>query len=102
MLPKQLCLTLAKRLTAVRLQKAWTRNVLAEVAHVNVHTLKRFECSGQISLERLISICVALDNQYEIERLFKPRHRVDADDWQARVLPTRKRGRRQESPVNKK
>ena len=99
MLPKQLCLALAKRLTAIRLQKAWTREVLAKTANINVHTLKRFERSGQISLERLIAICIALDNQHEIERLFKPRQRVDADNWQAIVGPTRKRGKRAQ-PMN--
>lgn len=91
---KRICMELAKRLTAVRLQKAWTREVLAKNANINVHTLKRFERTGQISLERLIAICYALENHQEIERLFKPRQRIDVDNWQPASQPLRKRGKR--------
>ena len=94
MAPKEICLELAKRLTAIRLQKTWTREVLARKAKINIHTLKRFERTGQISLERLIAIAGALEMQVEMERLFKPRHRVDVDHWQAVTQPTRKRGKR--------
>lgn len=94
MTPGQTCMDLAKRLTALRLHKAWTREMLAKIAHINVHTLKRFERSGQISLERLIAICQALDAHHDIERLFKPRHRVDIDNWQPLSQPLRKRGKR--------
>ena len=91
---KKTCLELAKRLTAVRLQKTWTREVLAKNAKINVHTLKRFERTGQISLARLIAICHALGNHHEIERLFKPRQRIDIDNWQPAAQPLRKRGKR--------
>ena len=94
MKPADICKELAKRLTAVRLQKAWTRDVLASMAKINVHTLKRFERTGQISLERLIALCHALDHHHEIERLFKPRHRVDIENWQPVSQITRKRGKR--------
>lgn len=94
MSPKDICKDLAKRLTAVRLHKAWTREVLAKMAGVNVHTLKRFERTGQISLERLIALSQALDIHHEVERLFKPRHRIDVDNWQAVSQPARKRGKR--------
>lgn len=94
MLPKELCMELAKRLTAIRLQKTWTRELLAKNANINVHTLKRFERTGQISLERLIAICSVLDHLPEIEKLFKPRQRVDVENWQPITQPLRKRGRR--------
>ncbi len=94
MLPAELCKELAKRLTAIRLQKAWTREVLAKIADVNIHSLKRFERTGQISLERLVAVCRALDVYHEIERLFKPRHRVDIENWEAIPQITRKRGKR--------
>lgn len=97
MSPKELCMELAKRLTAIRLQKTWTRELLAKNAGINVHTLKRFERTGQISLERLIAIAQALDNIQEIERLFKPRHRVDVENWQPVSQPMRKRGKRKQS-----
>ncbi|EKD45115.1 MAG: Transcriptional regulator [uncultured bacterium] len=94
MTPKDVCQELAKRLTAIRLQKTWTRETLAQEAKINVHTLKRFERSGQISLERLIAISQALDVHQDIERLFKPRQRVDVEHWQAVAQTIRKRGKR--------
>jgi transcriptional regulator with XRE-family HTH domain len=89
-----ICKELAKRLTAVRLQKAWTREILAKIADVNVHSLKRFERTGQVSLERLIALSQALDVHHDIERLFKPRHRVDIDNWEPINATLRKRGKR--------
>ncbi|EKD92300.1 MAG: Transcriptional regulator [uncultured bacterium] len=93
---KDLCLELAKRLTAVRLQKAWTRETLAKNAQINIHTLKRFERTGQISLERLVSVANILEMGVEVERLFKPRQRVDIQNWQPITEPQRKRGKRKQ------
>ena len=95
--PKDLSADIAKRVTALRLQRAWTREVLAEHSGVNVYTLKHFERTGQISLHRLISIAQALDVFSEVERLFKPRHRVDVNNWQVEPQVMRKRGRRRTS-----
>ena len=47
--PKDIAQDIAKRVTALRLQRAWTREVLAEHAGVNVYTLKHFERTGQIN-----------------------------------------------------
>ena len=92
--PKDIAQDIAKRVTALRLQRAWTREVLAEHAGVNVYTLKHFERTGQISLHRLVSVAFALEMSSEIERLFKPRQRVDVNNWQLEPQTTRKRGRR--------
>ena len=92
--PKDIAQDIAKRVTALRLQRAWTREVLAEHAGVNVYTLKHFERTGQISLHRLIAVAFALEMNAEIERLFKPRQRVDVNNWQLEPQTTRKRGRR--------
>lgn len=93
--PAELAMQIAKRLTAMRLQKEWTREKLASLSGVNVHTLKHFERSGQISFERLIAICQSLNISHEIERVFKPRHRVDVENWEVKMRPARQRGRRQ-------
>ncbi|MCH9770758.1 MAG: helix-turn-helix transcriptional regulator [Gammaproteobacteria bacterium] len=92
--PEEIAREMAKRLTMQRLEKTWTRSELAERAGINVYTLKRFERSGQISLERLIAICQALGCYDEIERLFKPRQRVDIEKWQVQQTKARQRGRR--------
>lgn len=95
-IPEEMALHIAKRMTAVRLQKTWTRDELARRSKVNVHTLKRFERTGQISLPRLIALCEALDMIDDLTRAFKPRQRVNVDDWRISEGRNRQRGRRQE------
>lgn len=87
----------AKQITTLRLSRAWTRQNLADASGVNVHTLKRFERSGQISLDRLIAICQVLGIADELERLFKPRQRISVDHWKAPKQPQRKRGLRRDA-----
>ena len=91
--PPEIALHIAKRMTAQRLQRAWTRDELAKRAGINVHTLKRFERTGQISLPRLIAICEALDMLDDLIRAFKPRQRISIKDWQVQEDKTRQRGR---------
>ena len=93
-LSSELALEMAKRLKDLRLQKEWSRVELARRAGINVFTLKHFERSGQISLQRLIALCEALGISHEVERLFKPRHRVDVNTWEVSDRVQRKRGRR--------
>ncbi|MCB1827588.1 MAG: helix-turn-helix transcriptional regulator [Coxiellaceae bacterium] len=96
-IPEEIALHIARRMTAVRLQKTWTREELARRSDVNVHTLKRFERTGQISLPRLIALCESLNMLEELIRAFKPRQRVSVDDWQVQQRKTRQRGRRSET-----
>lgn len=93
---KELAQEIAKRLTAMRLQHAWTREDLAKRSGINIYTLKHFERTGQISLERLIALCDQLDILSDLERVFKPRARISIDDWQVpqQEQQLRKRGRR--------
>lgn len=92
--PSELAMQIAKRLTTLRLHKTWTRETLANQAGINVYTLKHFERTGQISLERLIAVCEALDIIDEFERIFKPRQRINVDNWEVESQPQRQRGRR--------
>ncbi|MCH9744476.1 MAG: helix-turn-helix domain-containing protein [Gammaproteobacteria bacterium] len=90
-----LTMDIAKRLTAMRLQRAWTREDLANRSGINVYTLKHFERTGQISLERLILLCNELEILPDLERVFKPRQRINVENWQAPEQTTmRKRGKR--------
>lgn len=97
--PPEIALHIAKRMTAQRLQRAWTRDELAKRANINVHTLKRFERTGQISLPRLIAVCEALDMLDDLIRAFKPRQRVSIKDWQVHEDKMRQRGRRDKAAV---
>ena len=98
MISQQLPLTisqeLADRVKALRLRKEWSREALAASSNVNVYSLKRFERTGQISLERFLSICAALGVASEFDRLLKPRERVSIEDWTIPKKTTRQRGRR--------
>lgn len=93
---KELSQEIAKRLTAMRLQRAWTREDLSKRSGINIYTLKHFERTGQISLERLIALCEQLEIITDFERAFKPRTRISIDDWQVPLNEqhVRKRGRR--------
>jgi transcriptional regulator with XRE-family HTH domain len=93
-----IALHIAKRLTAARLQKTWTREMLAQQSGVNVHTLKRFERTGQISLPRLIALCEALGMLDELTRGFKPRQRVSVEGWKVSENQLRQRGRHTNFP----
>ena len=97
--PTEIAAEIAKRLMSKRLEKTWTREELARRADINIYTLKRFERTGQISLERLIAICKALGSFDELERVFKPRQRVDIAKWEVPDKPVRQRGRRKDNPL---
>ena len=98
--PNKIALHIAKRMTAIRLHRAWTRDELAKRADVNVHTLKRFERTGQISLPRLIALCEILDMLDDLIRAFKPRQRVSINDWQIQESKMRQRGRRKKEAAD--
>lgn len=84
----------AQRIRSLRLARGWTREVLASESSVNVFTLKRFERTGQISLERFLKLCQTLGTMDEMKSLLKPRARVNIDQWSLQNEPPRQRGRR--------
>lgn len=92
--PSQVMKSLAERVKALRLRKKWSRQELADYADVNVYSLKRFETTGQISLERLLSICFALGVLDDFDHILKVRERINVKDWKAPVNKIRQRGRR--------
>ena len=81
---------LARRIKTLRLDKKWSRQDLADQAAINVYSLKRFECSGQISLERFLAVCGALGVLDDFKRILKPRARINVDNWE--VPTARQRG----------
>jgi len=85
---------MAKRLSALRLQKAWSRQELSKRSGVNVYTLKHFERTGQISLPRLIALSESLGVLPELEKLFKLRRRIDVNTWEVDQVLARQRGRK--------
>ncbi len=84
----------AQRIRSLRLARGWTRDVLAQHSDVNVFTLKRFERTGQISLERFLKLCATLDVLDDMKSLLKLRTRVDIEQWSVPDEPQRQRGKR--------
>src|SRR3990167_3094570 len=85
---------IAARVKALRLRRHWSREELAAYSHVNVYSLKRFERTGNISLERLLSLCAALNVLEDFDRILKPRERIDINQWAVSQRKIRQRGRR--------
>lgn len=86
--------TLAHRAKQRRLDANLTQEGLSKRAGVTLASLKRFEQTGQISLEGLIRLAIALDCADSIEEMFKPREFETLQDVLAQDLGTkRRRGR---------
>jgi transcriptional regulator with XRE-family HTH domain len=85
--------TLAGRARARRLDENFTQEGLATRAGVSLGSLKRFERTGEISLESLVRIALALGATDEFDQIFRPRDPRTFDEILA-TPPVRERGRR--------
>jgi transcriptional regulator with XRE-family HTH domain len=83
---------LATRVRQLRLERGWTQKELAERAGISSATYQLFEQTGQIALERLVNISIALSRTGEIENLFSPMPIRSVDELAPK--PQRQRGRR--------
>lgn len=72
-LPSQMMTHLAQRERQSRKALGLSQEALAERADVSLGSLKRFERTGQISLESLLKLAFALGCLDEFEILFSPR-----------------------------
>lgn len=61
---------IAQKIVRLRKRKKITQKQLAARSGVSLGSLKRFEQSGEISLQSLTKIAIALDVENEIEDLF--------------------------------
>ncbi len=85
---------LATRVRQLRLERGWTQRELAERAGISPATYQLFERTGQIALERLVNISIALSRTGEIENLFSPTPIRSVDELAPK--PQRQRGRRRQ------
>lgn len=69
-LPKELILDIASRAKSLRKIHGFSQAELAERSGVSMGSLKRFEKSGQISLDSLLKIAFTLKSLAEFEQLF--------------------------------
>jgi transcriptional regulator with XRE-family HTH domain len=91
--PSEVCRELALRVRALRLELGWTQRVLSRRAGVALSTLRHFERTGQISLERLVMIASSLSALDAFEGLLQPPRAGSLEEIEARQAK-RQRGRR--------
>lgn len=70
--PKELGMEIAANLKKLRKQRKLSQTALAEKAGISYGSMKRFEQTGEISLESLLKIAVVLGETVPFEALFKP------------------------------
>jgi transcriptional regulator with XRE-family HTH domain len=68
--PGEVARLLARRVRALRLDRGWTQQELAERAGLAPATYRRFERTGHVSLERLLKLAVVLDARAGFDQLF--------------------------------
>ena len=77
--PYQIRQELAQKIRVLRKQKKYSQLELAQRANVSLGSYKRFEKSGQISLEALLRIAFILDRLDEFENLFIPNNMAEIE-----------------------
>ena len=69
--PSQTILEIAFRFKKIRKSKKFSQAETAEKSGVSLGSLKRFEQSGQISLESLLKLAHLTDNLLDFDSIFK-------------------------------
>lgn len=77
--PYQIRLELAQKVKFLRKQKKYSQQELAQRSNVSLGSYKRFERSGQISLEALLRIAFILDKLEEFDKLFIPNQLIEIE-----------------------
>lgn len=70
-MPSEVQIELANRFKSLRRQKKMSQAALAEKSGVSLGSLKRFEQTGQISLESLLMLSHFFDRLTDFDTIFK-------------------------------
>jgi transcriptional regulator with XRE-family HTH domain len=70
--PEETSLELAKKVRQLRLARNWKQATLAEHSGISLASLRRFERTGQISLNSLLRLVFALGRLNDFELLLQP------------------------------
>jgi len=65
--PSDILISIAQNVAALRKDRGWTQQELAEKSDVSYGSIKRFERSGQISFESLLKIVESFGRLSEFE-----------------------------------
>jgi len=71
-LPRQVLKNTAAKLRVLRRQNKYSQAELADRSGVSLGSLKRFEATGQISLESFLKLLHVLDRLEEFDTILKP------------------------------
>ena len=69
--PSDIVKEIAIKVRALRKEKKYTQQELAERANVSLASYKRFERTGQISFESLVQIAFVIGKMQDFESIFK-------------------------------
>jgi transcriptional regulator with XRE-family HTH domain len=69
--PQALLQSIADKHKKLRKKKGYTQSELADRSGVSLGSLKRFEQTGQISLENLLRLALVLDRLEDFEPIFE-------------------------------
>ena len=91
--PKKISEDLSQKMKALRIQKDWTQTTLARRSGVSLGSLRRFEQTGQISLESLLLLVSALGKLQDFTEILNPPKVRSIKELEAREEDKRLRGR---------
>jgi len=95
MTPQEVLKVIAAKVKAKRLSLNLSQQTLSEKSGVSYGVLKKFERTGQISLESLLKLALALGSISDFELLFSPDKPEEATSLDELMKDTsRKRGRK--------
>jgi HTH-type transcriptional regulator / antitoxin HipB len=93
--PEEVARDLAGKVRQARLARNWRQSTLAERSGVTLASLRRFERTGQISLNNLLKISFALGRLDDFGPLLRVPEAGSVRELEARVsMPKPKRGTR--------
>ena len=95
-LPYDAKLELAKSAKNARLNLGWKRDTLSEKTGIPTSTLKRYETTGEISLDQFLKLVFVLGDLDKLKGIFNSEATVFAtldDMLKVNPMPKRKRGR---------
>ena len=96
--PLEIRRALARRVKALRLERGWTQQEVAERAGLALATYRIFERSGRISLDRLLKLALIFEARSGFDQLFAPKPVRSLAELEQRVeRPSRKRGKRSDA-----
>lgn len=96
--PREIASSIARRARVLRLHRGWTQQEAAERAGVTLASYRRFERSGNIALDRLLKVAIALGAYGGLDQLFAPAPAASlAELERLEASESRQRGRRRDA-----